>query len=869
MSSKPKDRPKERDKDRKKEKERNRSPRRRRNSASRLQRKASTTATPEPPPTPLSSSSRHKNEMLGYDVNGSATLSRSSLPYPSFSKEHSRESLGRPKSVDNLPTPKFGPPTPDPTDLGGGPSALKAQSSNTVGSAAPPSPPPTVVEAEKIETAPAASKSSTPTPSQDATSKKSGSKDDGVARQKKKSSRSKKPESEVSRKSSHRRTKPSSRTSSLLHSVLRGAEQKSQAIKSEPIESQVDNGSERLSSRLAESTLDSEATSVIRDHRPVPNPDSINIIDASSTTTFQDLPHEVVGRASEDTSNVQSYRASHTINHSFPSHSPLPPPPPPIIPINIPKVDYLLQNGGLSNPIPRTLFAVSQPNSPFPQTPSFPHHVPSRFTSQPSVEIGKVFAPYHSLLNDYSTVINKNGSLAVATGYRSVARRLLSRLEGVFARDLSSESCFCCICQQYGQHEAAEEEIGWGDVLEWVSGRRDLPSWPVFDFDSLGNITDPALTGLGISEDSKNQDEANRSASPVPKIDIDVPEEFREHYVRQSKKTKQAVGKWLSSCPANPSSPPEQIDDETLTFVLLTHLDPAQRSLFNTLLTAPGSSYTPDSRAPTPLRPRSELLIRTGFALQRLYRLPVPPRDPESAIFLLKHHRLHQLLAAISAINASEWSVLTSGRFDGFLWSGADADIQAQASPGLSRGPSRMSRGVTPANGTYSRTTTPFSPSVSRGPAAYAPSRGPTPFSPAGPPVPHDEETEIAVLAEIEREIYIGMEALEDAFEALHAKAEQVRSVLRERAAGLSMAESTRKGNVGGGRVEIVSGTPCFSPGRGGWGDSESEAGEIDDEPMDIRPEDSASNISSNRVRRPKRRVERRTPAPVEEAEDE
>jgi hypothetical protein len=38
---------------------------------------------------------------------------------------------------------------------------------------------------------------------------------------------------------------------------------------------------------------------------------------------------------------------------------------------------------------------------------------------------------------------------------------------------------------------------------------------------------------------------------------------------------------------------------------------------------------------------------------------------------------------------------------------------------------------------------------------------------------------------------------------------------------------------------------------------------------MDIMPDDSASNISSSRHRRPKRRTERRTPAPIEEDDEE
>jgi len=140
-------------------------------------------------------------------------------------------------------------------------------------------------------------------------------------------------------------------------------------------------------------------------------------------------------------------------------------------------------------------------------------------------------------------------------------------------------------------------------------------------------------------------------------------------------------------------------------------------------------------------------------------------------------------------------------------------------------------------------------------------------------PVSNDEETEIAILAEVEREIYAGMEALEDAFEGLHRKAEIVRRALRERGAGLSMMAQSRRGSAGENQSYARLGTPSF--GDRGWeyGDSsevdvESDWGG-DDTISEIAPDDSASNISSSRHRRPKRRNERRTPAPVEEEDEE
>ncbi|KAL8823367.1 MAG: hypothetical protein Q9170_008366, partial [Blastenia crenularia] len=124
--------------------------------------------------------------------------------------------------------------------------------------------------------------------------------------------------------------------------------------------------------------------------------------------------------------------------------------------------------------------------------------------------------------------------------------------------------------------------------------------------------------------------------------------------------------------------------------------------------------------------------------------------------------------------------------------------------------------------------------------------------------------TEIATLAEIEREIYLGMEALEDAFEALHGKAETVRIALRQRGAGLAMANQMRRGNVGGGNnLDARLGTPAGV----GW-ESETDDG-LGDEGSELAPDDSASNVSRSRRRRPGRRHERRTPAMVEEEDEE
>lgn len=423
----------------------------------------------------------------------------------------------------------------------------------------------------------------------------------------------------------------------------------------------------------------------------------------------------------------------------------------------------------------------------------------------------------------------------------------------------------------------AEQGVSWGEILELVSGRRELPPWPPFTIDNK-------IHGLGITGQFEQQPDA-----PMQKLDMDIPEEYRDHYVRQSKKTKLAVQSWLKSQPELPSSPPQEVDDETLTFAMLTHLEPEQRPFFTALMR--GLTSIPASRAPTPLHEspeRSEVMTKTSVSLQRLYRLSKPPRDPECAMYLLKNLDLHSVVATLAAVSPHEWEILISGRFDGFLWSGAESLVPpslANASPVASRNVSRnaffpsSSRTTTPfSQGAYgggqgppasdTRTTTPLS-TFSSTPH----SRNPTPFTDIdtsngptkGPaPVQLDEDTEIAVLAEVEREIYLGMEALEDAFEALHTKAESVRRSLRERAAGLSIAAQARRGSTSGG-VEVRLGTPANDVVDAFEGMTDDGLG---DDAWSLAPDDSASNISSRRRRKGARRRERGTPAMVEEEEE-
>ena len=901
---------KERDnKDREKEKDRSH-----RRKAGRPHRKTSSSSSPEQAAQPSTSSlaKRRKDPLVeakvprSSSVDYSPSASKTSLPYPKFSKAHSKECVAKDVKADLF--------TPSPTDLAAGDfdtESIKPENglkrgkspkeSKPSAGAVPPSPPLTSLSVEKGKEVPLQEADRPYGEARDAecrqtfgSGRPNGSTLDGTPRASPKSF------SEVPLANGRNRTSsPIPRTGRPLATTPFAT------LMTEGINGSSVTSGEReagLSRRTeVESITESDATSateVLKDTDKTSHPTLARRSGpASSARSNERLTgHRLVGNVDPIRDIKLGSLLYDASSEAQKTPLPPPPPPPPTVPAQIPRVDYLLQNGGLPYNVPRTLLVAreTQPGS----SPQLAREK-SMTSAEPvlSEAVEKVFAPYHDILRQYETVMSKNGSVAVATGYRSVARRLLDRLEAVFARDISSEYCECLMCERRSCLDE-DEGLGWGDVLEWVSGRKTVPAWPIFDFGRLGESDYKATISTSLDKAIHSSLTGGTDATRNAPIDADVPTEFRDHYKKQTKKAKEAVDRWLVSQVVNPTSPAQVTDDETLTFAIITHLEQDERDDYTQLLGA-SSHSDEDSRCPTPAKVRSELLLRTGKALQRLYRLAVPPRDPESAAFLVRHPTLHRVLATLAAVTPSEWDVLTSGRFDGFLWSGAD-DRCTSSSPQPPRGSASWTRGAAPSSpfsisqdvmplsaGEASRTQTPFNV------LAAAASRGGTPAV-APPPVSIDEETEIAVLAEVEREIYLSMEALEDAFEVLHQKAENVRQAMRERGAGLSMAGQSRRNalNTGGEAnvFEIGRGTPGvgYSPefiDGGGISDADKNGGSYNvtqtsqwgwgggirdtDCGSDVWPDDSASNISSNRIRRPKRRNERRTPALVEEAEDD
>ncbi|KAM0796878.1 hypothetical protein BDR22DRAFT_781596, partial [Usnea florida] len=783
--------------------------------------------------------------------------SRTSLAYPKFSKEHSKEAVG---SRENVVNPRTSYYTPDPTDLDRGKGLgaevrLKENANLPPPHRAPPSPPETTVdqkvpiEKAKVDTVKKERKGTELQKHADDLKRRLGRTDSSASdREKERPLNSSRSRTSVRERESGKEedkftksaksSKPS--TPSKLKPKVATVEDSASATSLRRSASSTQSSIVKSETSKG-STIDSDATSVApnqekaqRSTTPVANRDLSPATDPDSSPGTPTNAEPRVPPSRKETpaiSTLNDYGVVSTLGDS-----PMPPPPPPALDLPMPRVDYLMQNGGLPQSVPRSLLGGGLPT----QTP-----LPAPAVA---AQAEKFFGPLSKILDDYTKVMSRNGSLAVATGYRSVARRLLDRLEAVFARDISSESCTCMLCQTSHLSEAElddERGVSWGEILEYVCGRQELPQWPNFVMDSTQD-------GLGIS--------TPENVPPMQKLDVDVPEEFRDHYIRQSKKTKMTVDKWLDSQPQQPSSPPQDVDDETLTFAMLTRLEPEQRPIFSSLAgvqpsrpasTAPSAATAPSNG------PESELLQKTGLAIQRLYRLSKLPRDPESAMYLLNNPSLHNVLATLAAISDPEWDILTSGRFDGFLRSGADDHpITTAPAPPPSRGGSRASQ-LAP------RMTTPSMP-LSRGPTPFSRGQTPAPAT-AGAPVALDEETEIAVLAEVEREIFLSMDYLEHSFEALHYKAEAVRQALRERGAGLAQANQRRRGIFD---MDSMMGTPASHLGDHKAWESETDDG-FDDGMSEIAPDDSASNVSSSRRRRHKRRTERRTPAPVEEEDEE
>ncbi|KAK5737451.1 hypothetical protein LTR17_006678 [Elasticomyces elasticus] len=847
-------------------------------------------------------SSRKKVEMVVPEMERrpeSSSEVKPRMSYPTFSKAHSREAVGSMEDVRNTK-----PLTPAATDMSS-PEKSRRRASTPVKAVPPTNPPPSPpLTADNPDIRRSGSGSSIRDAAREAMSDRSsrrstegtprgsaakGEKSGASLRREAQTQQPQFQHSEISSmpgafpEDIERRTTPSSGYRRTVSTATASQSELTQ------------NTQDSRDTRDSESTVDSGATTVPPE-RKIHTRGQARVVDDSSpsftdsaprTPVYEAAPTKGMGRKTPAIIDVGAANLATPQSFGMTPLTAVPPPPPPPPPMNTnkepPRVDYLLKNGGLPTMVPRRLVQTG------PAQQYSTYQSPAILQQAPLEEYSKIFSSIHKRLDDYLQVLRTSGSLAVATGYKSVARRLLDKLSQVFARDISGVRCNCVVCgtvpKAVGPLSDEEDSgISWGEILEIVSGRQQLPPWPPF---AIAPASDEG--GLGIS---------GVTAAPMQKLDIDVPEEYKDHYIRQNQKTKRAVQSWLAQQPSEfPLSPPEEADEDTLMFAMMTKLPAQERNLFIALMH--GQASVSMSRAPTPAeRPKdgsNTVVQRAGKAIKRLYRLEKAPRDCESAVYLLTNPHLHGMLATLAEVNEGEWDILVSGRFDGFLWSGAEAPFPPSASqyasPVASRAPSRgangtpFSRNMTPfsgvsAGGQQSRGPTPFrnvaSPFSADGtpqqtPAVLFPSRGPTPgMGGVTPPAPvqMDEDTEIAVLAEVERNLFNDMERFEDAFEILHSRAELVRGMLRERSAGLSLQSQLRRGSSASDAGLVRLDTPAS-------GITDFEEGDEDDDGLgdtaSLAPDDSASQISVNRRhrRRVGRGAEGKTKVEVVREEDE
>ncbi|KAF8419462.1 hypothetical protein EV426DRAFT_288785 [Tirmania nivea] len=425
-------------------------------------------------------------------------------------------------------------------------------------------------------------------------------------------------------------------------------------------------------------------------------------------------------------------------------------------------VDYLLANGGLPRPISITFSPQRDPHEidyifakggEIPEVSYVPINSGHDEVGGHGRESLTVFAPLHDSLDAYTQILANGGSVAVGTGYRSVARRLLERVEALFARDIG---------------------LPWGETLEWLRGKRRrerlpvLPVLPVRGFlkkDTSGVDEGETPTVLG---NNQGGDEPTRYQPPpppaVPLLQPPADGQGVHQMLQEGEKirTKTKVEEWLdetetvlsTTINANgggpvtnsiPTIPNGKANDLAGNFyiTLANQFNAPQQNAGALVISQDAASTTSQEEEEEKLvsgvvmdllnddheqKERythylndNALLERTMLALRRLY-----PSFPAhtitrsiAALYLLLHPDLHPVLEAISRITKGELDLLNSGRFDGFL---DEKDV-----------------------------------------------------------IPADEEKELEALEVLDGNIFRTMEKLEDEIEALHVRAEEVRRKLRVR----------------------------------------------------------------------------------------
>ncbi|KAF8242987.1 hypothetical protein K440DRAFT_90192 [Wilcoxina mikolae CBS 423.85] len=298
-------------------------------------------------------------------------------------------------------------------------------------------------------------------------------------------------------------------------------------------------------------------------------------------------------------------------------------------------IDYLIPNGSL----PAAVSGYFHPT-----------HDPCNLEAPPSMRgdnpdanpVAGIFGNLNFLLDSYLAILSSGGSIAVGTGYHSVARRLLERMETLFARNLGVDG------------------VGWAEVLEYLRGSRPKPFLCVLPVRGILARKEEAETPVG------GQDQACRTRelaeSVVAGVKVKPAMTKVEQWLEEVEQVLKATGpddccgpsadKAEDQCLAKQNEDEEdRMVCEIIEGILKNNTEENQIKNFRRFL---------EDKA---------LVTKMKLALTRLYH-DHPPESitpPIVALYMLLHPELHPVLRALANVTEPELELINSGRFDAFL----------------------------------------------------------------------------------------------------------------------------------------------------------------------------------------------------------
>lgn len=426
-------------------------------------------------------------------------------------------------------------------------------------------------------------------------------------------------------------------------------------------------------------------------------------------------------------------------------------------------IDYLIPHGSLPAPVSGYFHPTHDPCSLEPPA--------SMRSDNPDANpVAGIFSNLNFLLESYLTILSSGGSLAVGTGYQSVARKLLERVETLFARDLGVPG------------------IGWADVLEYLRGTRQKPFLCVLPVRGLLARREGVSNNACAPEQQQYGSTRELAESVVAGVMVKPAMTKVEQWLEEVEQVLRATDN--DDCCPPPgkdqclSKEDEDEEDrmvcEIIEGILKNNTEDNQIKNFRRFLED---------------RP---FVAQMKKALTRLYHdNPAESITPPIvALYMLLHPELHSLLRALSNITDSELELINSGRFDAFL----DGSTNVVA---------------------------------------------------------RDEDEEFNTITALDKRLWTVLEGLEDEIEELHTRALVVRRALKSRKELIA-----RKRPSADALVRLSSLAESL-PKLGKPEEAEELAtkGRYEDDwalnvptlHLPLTPDDSASNITSNRRRRAER----------------